>query len=423
MEVTICSRRRLARLGVTAVTVALMAGLGVVEAQARLPAADGRVGTHQTLPAGPDRGIPTDPRAVNRGSYLFARAVSLPTFSLRRVDPCFYRGPGTAESWPVPPYPNTLDGKTGTKRLAVLSQPSAIRGSLNEPRGPVHLGNDVETSDRGPVYAMRAGHVSRIWRPEYGLEATVVNIGDSEAALEYWHVRPRPGLHVGQWVERGELIGHVLAAMWHVHINEWYEPCGGYVDPRRPGGPLHDRSDTSAPQIGPLTAYVADWRAFAPQRSVTAVALQIPELARRIALESLSGVVDLRADVSVTPTRRMRTFEQMPFAPAAIRAYLARPSRPAVAVSAVFVYNGVRLLRGDASLWRLWAHGTYRSNACYWTGGDPNARCGFRMSYHVGGPYGLDTTRVPNGRYTYCVEALSNTSVRSSRCTPVRIVN
>ncbi len=352
------------------------------------------------------------------------RAESLPRLSLLLVDRCFYRGPGLPENWPVPPYPSTIPlAKTRDERLALLSQPSGIRGSLNEPRGPLHIGVDVETGDSGPVYAMRSGPVSRLWQPGYGLSATTITIGDSGAALEYWHLRPRPELHVGQQIERGELIGHVLRGFWHVHITEWYAACGGRVDPRRPAGPLHDPFDRATPDIGPLSGYVADWRAFAPLKSVGADALRVPDRAERMMLTSLSGVVDLRSDVSVMPTRTMKTFEQLPLAPAAIRAYLAPRGQERVALGPVFVYNGVRLLSADAGLWHLWAHGTYRSNSCFFHPNDPDKPCGFRMSYHVGGPYGFDTTRVRNGKYLYCVEALGDNNLGGRRCTPVTISN
>ena len=43
--------------------------------------------------------------------------------------------------------------------------------------------------------------------------------------------------------------------------------------------------------------------------------------------------------------------------------------------------------------------------------------------YHVGGPHGFDTRRVPDGRYDYCVGALTINNVAATRCTRVTIAN
>lgn len=357
-----------------------------------------------------------DAKANSQSRSASISAVRLVPFTLRNVAPCFYRGPDGAQSWPVPPYPSTVERKSTAGRLIALSQPSAIRGSFNEPRGEVHFGIDVETRDRGPVYAMRSG-------PVLGLKLTRLSIGNSTALLSYWHVAPLRSLRVGQQVERGQLIGHVLAGYWHVHVSEWYEPCGGWVDPRRPAGPLHDPDDNSAPTIGTLTARAVDSLAFAPQSAVDLKALLTPDRARPMDLAHLSGIVDLRADVSVMPSGRMKTFPQMPFAPAALRAYLTPLANRHASIGPVFTYNGVRLVKSDGGLWHLWAHGTYRSNSCYFHPGDPSRPCGFRISYHVGGPQGLDTRRVPNGDYEYCIEALGDSNASTRRCTIVTISN
>jgi hypothetical protein len=46
-----------------------------------------------------------------------------------------------------------------------------------------------------------------------------------------------------------------------------------------------------------------------------------------------------------------------------------------------------------------------------------------RMVWHVGGPHGFNTTTVPDGRYKYCVEALTIAGVDGRRCTVVKISN
>jgi murein DD-endopeptidase MepM/ murein hydrolase activator NlpD len=338
---------------------------------------------------------------------------SLTPFTLRSVDACFFRGVDMEEGWPVPPYPMSVEELSAGRRRKILALPSAVRGSFNEPRGPVHFGVDVETADRGPVYAMRSGVV---WSIE---DRGVVHVGDAGAYLSYWHVSPLPSLAVGRYVQRGQLIGRVHGSSRHVHVSEWYEPCGGMVDPRRPAGPLHDPEDEAAPRIGRLTAYVADGSAFVHIDPDAAIA---PDPGRRMSRRALSGLVDLRADVSILPQHRTGTFAQLPLAPAAIRTYLAPLGNHRVALGTVYTYNGVRLVEAGA-VDRLWAHGTHRRNDCFYRLDDPTSSCGVRMSYHVGGPSGYDTRAVPDGRYQFCIEALSHTDVLSRRCTPVAIEN
>ena len=139
-----------------------------------------------------------------------------------------------------------------------------------------------------------------------------------------------------------------------------------------------------------------------------------------MALDALSGTVDLRANVTDTPKRRMQHNPQMPLAPAAIRAYLAPAANVHRHVFMRTIFDGSRLLPTGSPLWHYWAFGTYRQNACYFSAG---ATCGMRMVWHVGGPHGFNTTTVPDGTYKHCVEALTIAGVDGRRCTVVKISN
>lgn len=320
-------------------------------------------------------------------------ARTLASLSLRSVDArCFYVDFPGATSWPVKPF----------------GSPSAVRGSFNEPRGPVHHGVDIETPDVAAVYSIADGTVT-------GARPAKVRVKTGGTTLSYWHVSPAPGVRNGMRVKRGQLIGHVLKGFWHVHVTEYVKGCG-IIDPRRPGGPLYDSLNTRAPRIGGLSAYVASG-AFTTPSTLKRDGYSDP--ARPVALLSLSGVVDLRAEVDVMPRRIMKTFEQLPGAPSIVRGWLAPASSPSQALSRVFLWSGARL-QSQSGLWRIWAPGTYRSNQCYYS---RNGECGFRLVFHVGGGNGLDTRDYPNGRYQYCIEATSINDRSARRCTAVTIAN
>lgn len=288
--------------------------------------------------------------------------------------------------------------------------PAPVRGSFNEPRGPIHQGVDVEALDEAPVYSIAAGIVS-------GLRPWKVRVKTKSTTLAYWHVAPAASLAVGDAVERGELLGFVRGNYDHVHVTEQVPACG-IVDPRRPGGPLHDPLNTEPPRIGALSAYRVR-HAFA-QPPLGLAGRDFDDAAEPLALDALDGVADLRAEIDVMPVRRLARSVQLPGAPAAIRAWLAAPDAPERAVGPVFSWSGARLIE-SRRVWRLWAPGTYRSSLCYFDTRGPAEPCGFRLVFHVGGPGGFDTNGIPAGSYQYCVEAVSINDVRALRCTPVTI--
>jgi hypothetical protein len=323
-----------------------------------------------------------------------------PAFTLRSVDArCFLAKPAPG-GWPFAP--------------ATAVHP--IRGSFDEPRSPVHIGVDVEAPrDQAPVVAMQAGTVSDVQPDHFDV---IPAQGPRGAYLQYWHVKLASGVRAGTVVRRRERLGTVKPHMLHVHISEYVPGCG-LVDPQRPNGLLADPYNTEWPTIGPLSAMAAGPRAFVPL-DVTQPPGDLPDPARPVALDALSGTVDLRTSVTDMPKVRMQHGQQLPLAPAAIRGYLAPLTDTHRHVFMRTIFDGARLLPSGSALWRYWAFGTYRQNGCYYTTG---AACDMQMVWHVGGPRGFDTTTVPNGSYKYCVEALTIAGVDARRCTPVKITN
>src|SRR3954453_17152790 len=78
----------------------------------------------------------------------------LAPFALRAVDACFFESSYGRALWPFRP------------RRAL----HAIRSGLNDPRTPVHFGNDVWASrDQQAVYAMQAGVVRAVQRAHFSV--------------------------------------------------------------------------------------------------------------------------------------------------------------------------------------------------------------------------------------------------------------
>jgi hypothetical protein len=91
------------------------------------------------------------------------------------------------------------------------------------------------------------------------------------------------------------------------------------------------------------------------------------------------------------------------------------------------IFDGATLLdpaRLGTTLWHIWAFGTWRDSTGYYQSG-PFARSHLGAAYvwHVGGPHGLHTQLYPDGRYQYCVQALTISGVRGTHCTAVVIRN
>jgi hypothetical protein len=321
-------------------------------------------------------------------------------FTLRSVDARCFEAKPSPGGWPFAPTTSV----------------HPIRGSFDEPRDPVHIGVDVEApSDQAPVYAMQAGTVKNVQPDHFNV---VAKGGPKGSYLQYWHVKLASNIHAGTVVRRRALLGTVKPHMLHVHISEYVPGCG-LVDPARPDGLLADPYNTEWPKIGTLSAMAAGPRAFVPL-SVGQPPTELPDPARPVALDALSGTVDLRTSVTDMPKLRLRHNPQMPLAPAAIRAYLAPPANIHRHLFMRTIFDGSRLLPSGSPLWHYWAFGTYRQNACYFKTG---ATCGMQIVWHVGGPNGFNTTTVPNGSYKYCVEARTIAGVDARRCTAVKIAN
>ena len=330
-------------------------------------------------------------------------------YTLARVDPCFYAPPPA--------------GRTGWP-LAPTGRPHGIRGSFNGVRGPApHFGADVEAiRNQAPVYAIASGSVMRIRQGAHRFSIRTLVNGHK---LFYDHVVPVPTLRTNQPIAAGR-IGHVVKGYYHVHVSEYSAACG-WIDPMRPTGPLRVAENTELPSIGALSAFVADAAAF--RRFDTA---QSPsrehDPATPLSLSALHGVVDLRAEVHDWPLRTMTGKPQLELEVAAIRAYLAPASDRHAHLSRMkTIYDGATLLnpaRLGTTLWHIWAFGTWRdSKGYYQSGPDARSHLGAAYVWHVGGTRGLHTRLYPNGRYQYCVQALTDNGVRGTRCTAVAIQN
>jgi hypothetical protein len=365
--------------------------------------------THSPTPAaasspratGEQQTAPPPPATTGSGKTASKHeAVPNHPFTLRSVDARCFDAPTSPGGWPFAP----------------TTAVHPIRGSFDEPRGPVHIGVDVEApKDQAPVFAMQAGTVRKVTPDHFNV---VPKQGPTGSYLQYWHVNLLSSIHAGTVVRRRQKLGTIKKGYLHVHISEFAAGCG-LVDPARPDGLLADPYNREWPSIGPLSAMTAGPRAFVPL-NLTESPETLSDPARPVALDDLSGTVDLRASVTDVPKVRMQHNPQMPLAPAAIRAFLAPVDDGHEHYATRTIFDGSRLLPTGSALWHDWAFGTYRQNGCYFSS---TGTCGAQIVWHVGGPNGFNTKVVPNGRYKYCVEALTIDGVDAQRCTVVAIKN
>jgi murein DD-endopeptidase MepM/ murein hydrolase activator NlpD len=95
-----------------------------------------------------------------------------------------------------------------------------------------HNGLDIAAPWGTPVYAAAAGTVTFSgWKGSLGY---LVAIDHGEGwVTRYGHMAQQPDVAVGQWVERGQLIGYIGCTGWctgpHVHFEIRYQ--GNYTDP------------------------------------------------------------------------------------------------------------------------------------------------------------------------------------------------
>lgn len=95
-----------------------------------------------------------------------------------------------------------------------------------------HTGLDIATSWGTPIYSAAAGTVTHAgWSGGLGYMVEIDH-GDGWTT-RYGHMAQQPEVQVGQWVERGQLIGYVGCTGWctgaHVHFEIRY--LGSYCDP------------------------------------------------------------------------------------------------------------------------------------------------------------------------------------------------
>jgi murein DD-endopeptidase MepM/ murein hydrolase activator NlpD len=321
------------------------------------------------------------------------------TLTLARVDRKCFEYPSAPGASPV--YPT----------WAVPS----IRGGFDDPRGVkyAHFGVDVAAPhDRAKVYAVVAGRIWHVRRKGANARFILSPSGTLRSTrYDYWHVdltRVAPGARV----RRGQWIGRVVAGQNHVHLSEWNPVCG-FIDPRRPTGILRDPVNRERPSMVDLGAYVADEAAFGPHGK------DVADASTAMALDDLHGRVDFRAQVWDMPAHRTSRWPQQPLMVAGLRSWIGSAADPLVRVSSPIVpFVGGRLIP-PAQVDGFYAPGTYRENACFT---HPQGSCATRLIVHVGGG-GVDTTRIPNGDYQFCVAAVTIRNVAHHQCWPIAIDN
>ena len=137
------------------------------------------------------------PASARPAMRLRPAAVRNTPFTLAAVNGCFY----------IPPPPG------GTVwPLAPVDRTHGIRGSFNGVRGSSpHFGVDVEAlTNDAPVYSIASGFVgSEMKLDVHHFAVRTLALGHK---VYYYHVVPLATLFPGEWVNPGQLIGHVVMA-------------------------------------------------------------------------------------------------------------------------------------------------------------------------------------------------------------------
>ena len=170
------------------------------------------------------------------------------------------RPAGAVDGWPLKPF----------------HEQHGLRAALNERRlSGSHVGIDIMTSLRQPIYAVQSGY------------ARILHSGDSNARVRvgnyiYWHVNLR--VHTGEYVHAYDtLLGYSFRWMRHLHLSEVAGGDSDYLNPLRPGGRvLVPWTDVEPPVIGrPSVAAngTVVVQAFDPQSFTPRISYETPVLA------------------------------------------------------------------------------------------------------------------------------------------------
>jgi hypothetical protein len=261
-------------------------------------------------------------------------------------------GTASAYGWPVKPF----------------NRMHPIRGAFDDPRfhlgsegalSAFHFGIDIAAKDGARVYSVGRGFVTA-----HAADVTVTT--RSGRAFGYWHIRPV--VRSGQRVRKHQLLGFVGRGWGHVHFAESVN--------RQYRNPLRPRA---------LTPYID----HVPP-SVASVSVQSGGAA--VDLRRVSGNVDVVAEVYDAPPRLPAPpWEVARLTPAVV---WWRLDRDDAAITDWSVTADFHFALMPVSLYpSVYAPGTYQNKA---------HRPGRYLFWIV---HDLDTTTLPNGRYSLDVLA------------------
>lgn len=272
-----------------------------------------------------------------------------------------------------------------------------------------HQAIDIPVDDaagRHPVFAVEGGRVHEARRTVQTtplgerVDCGVVGV----AHFRYAHVVPR--VEVGERVEAGQEIGRTCPGWWHVHLEElaWVRGRKVMLNPLRAGGKLSPLDRGGGPAVKAIRFY--------PK------AAENDPTPRVLPRDRVRGIVlPVALAVDSAPLRDWPRAPAVPIHPYRVRLRLARGD--AIVVERTLF----QLDRAPGPTWQHFFRPLTRRSA-------PVAVCVVRRPSDCAGRFwlrlwerGLDTRRLPNGRYELTVTAEDPVGRTARRTVSFRIAN
>lgn len=169
---------------------------------------------------------------ANRSKRMSEESTSEPTESTKREPSTEQTQPTSDVSGKIPSFVAPTSGKLVKSHD---TEHQVFSSTMNDYR--VHLGVDIETADKAPVYATADGTVAEVWEdPLMGQCVAIKHSGDAVSIYKNLDTTLAEGIKAGSAVKSGQLIAYVgETAMTEIadepHLHFEMTVAGLQVDP------------------------------------------------------------------------------------------------------------------------------------------------------------------------------------------------